>query len=82
MRVHQLIELLSQMNPGDEVRIATQPTYPLQFTVANVVEGDAVVDEYGESALPEGIVYLATGDHPEDSPYASQRIWEAADGYY
>lgn len=44
MNVRQLIELLSEMNPGDEVRIATQPTYPLAFHIAGVAALDDDVD--------------------------------------
>ena len=40
MQVSELIEILSDMNPDAEVRLAVQPSYPLQHEVGNVVEAN------------------------------------------
>jgi hypothetical protein len=59
--VADLIDSLQSMNPNAEVRLATQPRYPLEYRIDDVVEvasGDDE-DEPGHSA--EGVVYLAEG---------------------
>ena len=37
MKVHELMELLSSMNPDAEVRLANQPNWPLQHSVRGAV---------------------------------------------
>lgn len=69
MTVAHLIALLSEMNPGDEVRLATQPTYPLAFGIAGV----AALDDEDEL----GVVWIAAGDHP-DRPYAPSAAFDQA----
>ena len=71
MTVAHLIALLSEMNPGDEVRLATQPTYPLAFDIAGVA---ALEDE---DELEPGVVWIAAGDHP-DMPYAPSAAFDEA----
>lgn len=120
MNVQQLRDLLSQMDPGDEVRIATQPNYPLAFHVAGVATGtgerndlwchacDGQVElrtvygsleahhlnpaedadhqpELGDDGTPDdglelGIVWIVTGDHP-DQPYAPRAAFAVAEGW-
>lgn len=63
MNVQELIETLEDAPMEDEVLIASQPSYPLQFKV-----GDVVLNENGN-------VYLVEGDNPDSSPYAPAGIW-------
>ena len=74
MTVSQLIELLSEMDPGDEVRLATQPSYPLAFHIAGVA---ALDNEADEDELEPGVVWIAAGDHP-DQPYAPHAAFDQA----
>lgn len=52
--VQELIEALEGLHPGTEVRIASQPNWPFEYSV----EAVAVV-ETGENG--EEVVYLAEG---------------------
>jgi hypothetical protein len=80
MTVEELIALLEQCPADGEVRLATQPHYPL----AHEVYGVAVPDEDGvppddDFDPPEpGIVWILEGRHPDDSPYALRSLWEMA----
>ena len=74
MTVAHLIALLSEMNPGDEVRLATQPSYPLAFHIAGVA---ALDNEADEDELEPGVVWIAAGDHP-DQPYAPHAAFSQA----
>lgn len=70
MTLDNLIEMLEEIRnegSGDmEVRIATQPTYPLAFAVGGVnIVGDEEDDE-------EPVVYIGTGT-PLD--YAPRDAW-------
>ena len=76
MTVSQLIELLSEMDPGDEVRLATQPSYPLAFHIAGVAALDNE-DDPGQDELEPGVVWIAAGDHP-DQPYAPAAAFDQA----
>lgn len=40
MRIHELLSLLEDMDPGDEVRIAYQPSWPLAAHVAGVATAE------------------------------------------
>ena len=44
MKVSELMELLSSMNPDAEVRLANQPTWPLQHGVRGAVSVANLVD--------------------------------------
>ncbi|MFF9204422.1 hypothetical protein ACF1AE_21885 [Streptomyces sp. NPDC014986] len=50
MTVAELIEQLEQMNPEAKVRLATQPTYPFEYTINKVVE------------TQDGTCYIAQGE--------------------
>lgn len=71
MTVQELLELLEDADPNAEVRLATQPSWPLAFELAGVAEPD-------DDEMPAGVVWLVTGDHPEDTPYAPEAAWSAA----
>jgi hypothetical protein len=60
MTVYELMRTLSDMDPDAEVRIATQPNYPLTHSIGDVVEY-------------EGAVYLAEGG---DGQYGSREIFQ------
>ena len=77
MTVSQLIELLSEMDPGDKVRLATQPVYPLAFHIAGVAALDDEDDEDDGDEFEPGVVWIAAGDHP-DNPYAPAAAFEQA----
>lgn len=84
--VYELIAQLEQLIEDDErlgdseVLLVTQPSYPLQFRIGNVVaetqiEDDEFEGDYDEP-LPEfdednpPVVYITEGGHPHDkSPY-------------
>jgi hypothetical protein len=67
MTVHELIELLEDMNPNASVKVAVQPNYPMEADFYGVVEeGDDV--------------WLAVGDNrsydvPRDLHAAAERGW-------
>lgn len=63
MKVYELIEFLQEQNPGADVRIATQPSWPLAFDISHV----ACQVEWDEES---DTVWIATGEHPDDNPYA------------
>ena len=66
MTVQELIKELEYMNLEAEVRLATQPSYPLEYTLANVVEVDLSKDPWDDpdpimDGSGEGVVYLGVG---------------------
>lgn len=66
MTVRELIEILQEHDGDAPVRIATQPSWPLAHLIGNVVSAGPEDDEYDE----ESIVWISTGEHPQDSPHA------------
>lgn len=61
MTVIELIEELEQMNPEAEVRFASQPSWPFEYSINSVIEvnedgGTEDVRDDGES-----VVYLEEG---------------------
>lgn len=68
MTVAELIDYLEDLDPDSEIRLAIQPSWPLQFGIADV----QVVDTpHGEQ-----IAYITHQDsHPDDSPYAPAEIY-------
>ena len=82
MKVHELIELLEATNPEAEVRLATQPNYPLAHTIAGVARNGEWGEWTDEDAdwdfeEPDGeIVWIAAGGGVYDNPYAPRGIWE------
>lgn len=86
MNVSELIDVLADLQVdgfGDaEVRIATQPSWPLAFSVDRVAAGSAEEasdpnDDFGPDADADvSVVWIATGEHPADAPYAPRSAWE------
>ena len=90
MTVGELKELLEGLDDATEVRLATQPSYPLAFRVRGLrtqadidvneafeeIEGsaEAWVDEDAVRAAAEPIVWLVEGGSP-DHPYAPRAAW-------
>lgn len=64
MTVHELSQYLSRLDPNMEVKLATQPTYPIRENIANV------------AVLPSepNVVWLA-GEQDYDKPYAPSEAW-------
>lgn len=74
MTVRELIEALQVMDYDAEVRLATQPHWPLAFSVRGVVADEWVNDE--DTAEP--VVWIVEGNHPSQaSPYAPSDAWSA-----
>jgi hypothetical protein len=67
MRVAELIAALENAEPDAEVRIAIQPSWPMQHYVESVVgiEPGALADA---EKFP-GVVYIGAGGQPSDDPY-------------
>lgn len=72
MTVNEMIERLQEVAEDGlgerEIRLAFQPSWPLQFTVGGI-------------AIPEeedSEVYITEGSHPNDSPYAPGWVFETA----
>lgn len=66
MTVEELIEILEDLEPTAEVRIAHQPEWPMEYTVGEVVEcgpndGEEDDDADVEDDDREGIVYIGEG---------------------
>jgi hypothetical protein len=80
MNVQELIELLEDCDPETEVRLATQPSWPLAFELRGVSVPDDVGHEGDdeEDALESGVVWLVEGGHPDDSPHAPSYLWDIA----
>lgn len=82
--VADLIARLEELPEDAEVRIAFQPSYPLQFALRGVADSHDVADWDLDEPSPKSdedarIVWLVEGNHPsDDSPYAPSAIWDAA----
>lgn len=64
MIVEELISELQQMNPGSQVRFASQPSWPFEYSIDNVVSIAKDEDEENENheePKEEDIVYLVEG---------------------
>lgn len=87
MTVSELIERLQDIADDGfgecEVRLATQPSWPLQFRVAGVAAPDdasrGMGDPDDEPDDAAGVVYIVEGGSPhDDSPYAPRWAFTAA----
>lgn len=79
MTVNEMIERLQDVAEDGfgkcELRLAFQPNWPLQFTIAGITIPDDESRSMGEpDEEPDdaaSVVYLVEGGHPtDDSPYA------------
>lgn len=80
MTVSELIEMLQQHDGDAEVRIATQPNYPMALSVDGVASlyGEADYDDEDGDQTTEGVVWIATGECLLENPYAPSGVWDAA----
>lgn len=74
MTVQELIDMLEGVDPDMEVRLAFQPNYPMEYTVAGVTqtppEPEEEQDPRAEPQAP--VVYLLEGAW---AGYASRDLW-------
>ena len=81
MTVRELIDLLEGHDGETEVRLATQPNYPLQSFISGVASLQDLQDsgeiEQGDEMLTpeENIVYITEGQQCPDDPYAHRALW-------
>jgi hypothetical protein len=88
LTVNEMIERLQEVaenGSGDcELRLAFQPSWPLQFTVGGVAEPGDPEDPEDPSSDDEpvdaaSVVYITEGGHPSiDSPYAPAWAFDTA----
>lgn len=71
MTVQELMELLEDCNAEAEIRLAHQPGWTLAFQLHGLVADD-------DDGITDAVVWLVAGDHPDDSPYAPDRLWDQA----
>lgn len=87
MDVRDLKEMLASMDDEAEIRIAHQPSWPLRFDLAAVIDSDELSrriyndrdpDEDPEADPKENFVWLvASAGHPwDESPYAPTQLWQ------
>lgn len=67
MTVEQLMELLEEMEPEAEVKIAYQPNYPMEATIDTIKEVDGTVyirqDPYAGNDYAPAQVYEETEEY-------------------
>lgn len=90
MILSELIEQLqdiAEVTPDAEVRLATQPGWPLAFEVSHVttklnILGNTKCEKHGHydcddcHADVDEVVWIAEGDQCYDDPYAPSAVWE------
>lgn len=83
MIVREMIERLGEYDQDAEVRIASQPSYPLQSTVRGVCSMDEVreysTDDLDDSNSPEeNVVFIVEASQVYETPYAPRDCFEVA----
>lgn len=74
MKVSELIAMLEDCDPNAEVRLATQPNYPVQSHLRGVAMDDS---EDADGFPAEGeVVYLVEGSQDYDHPYAPSWVFD------
>lgn len=75
MTVGELMELLESFSPDAEIRLASQPSWPMEYSLATVGSIDA--DDEDEDGEDGEVVYLAEGTQIGYLPgaVASQLGW-------
>lgn len=70
--VQDLLDALSEHDPEAEIRVATQPSWPVQYVLR------APVSTHDVDGPQDGgnVVWLVAGDHPPSGPYAPSGLWE------
>ena len=78
MTVAELIELLEQYEGDQEVRIASQPSWPFEYSISGIVDGNELFereeesDEILENEYSNNI-YLVEGNQ---LGYFTKRAWD------
>lgn len=69
MTVQELMQELEDFEPDTEVRLAIQPNYPFQHTIAQVIEVEVepTCEEDGDET--QTVVYIAEGGQLYEAPY-------------
>lgn len=85
MTVSELRDLLADL-PGDaEVRMATQPHWPMASQLRGIATGSSIAgetqcDEHGyyscDDCTDDSVVWLVEGDSIFDDPYAPRAAWD------
>jgi len=78
MNVEELIERLRDLDPHAEVRLATQPSWPLQFHIQGVATAPDTPEHDDGSATDGGVVYIVEGEPVSQTPYAPDWVFAAA----
>ena len=78
MKVSELIGMLQDYDEDAEVRLATQPSYPLQAHIKGVADSTMLEDYDEEEGSDSLVVWILEGSQPRDTPYASRELWDAA----
>ena len=76
MTAAELIELLENVDPNAEVRLATQPQWPFEYSVGRALATD---DLDTEQAGPdeENVVWLAAGSQSRYLPgHVAEAAWQ------
>ena len=81
MKVRQLIDLLSEYQADAEVRLVTQPHWPLEHALEGVVSKSEIdaheADDNEDVPEPEvDVVYLLEGSHHGYGRGAAWYAWE------
>jgi hypothetical protein len=82
MKVHELMGILSRLDPEAAVYIAAQPGYPMEYHAAGV----ATRCELAEEGEPEARISPIADERPNDvliaegsfARYGDRRTWEVA----
>ena len=83
MTVGELVARLQAYHPDAEVRLQTQPNYPLEHAISGVTSRTAIevaigaLDEQPEETDASEVVYLTEGRH---IGYGSRDAWETDEG--
>ena len=62
MTVGELIEILSGFNPEQEVRIASQPKWPFEHSITDVIAAVSEDADIHSDAKDVEVVYIAEGN--------------------
>jgi hypothetical protein len=70
MKVAELLSMLEGVDPETELRLATQPSYPMEHSIMGVTDVVDATHPYTQAV--EKVVYLLEGTQ---LGYASRELW-------
>ena len=81
MKVKDLLKLLEDADPEAEVRIAVQPSYPLQHRAVGFTSTEDLsvedVERYAGETEAGAVWILASEGHPDEGiPYGAREWWD------